>query len=73
MSSQSGYVYEYVTADRFELPIYVADTVRELAYLVGTTENAISSDICHQRQRGYRCRYKKIFIGKGYAKYDRTD
>ena len=29
-------VWMYVTQDKYELPIYVADSVKELAKLVGT-------------------------------------
>lgn len=36
-----------VTPDKYELPLYVAESVRELAIVFKTSENAISSSIGH--------------------------
>lgn len=46
-----------VTPDKYELPLYVADTVREMARVVGMRENNVSSLIIKQRsgkKSGYR-------------------
>ncbi len=40
-------IYMYVTRDEFELPIAVADTPRQLALMLGTTENTVKSSISH--------------------------
>lgn len=42
-------VYMAVTTDKYELPIAVADTVKELSELTGTSTNAISSAICKKK------------------------
>lgn len=42
-------VYMAVTTDKYELPIAVADTVKELSELTGTSKNAISSAICKKK------------------------
>ena len=55
-------LYMYVTADKYELPIYVTDTVKELAGLVGTTENSIYSAMRHAAVRGGGCRYVKVEV-----------
>ena len=49
-----------ITLDEYELPVAVADSVVELARMVGTKPNNISSSIIHQAKRGYRCKYVKV-------------
>lgn len=46
-------VYLKVTKDKYELPLAIADSPSELAEMVGTTSNAITSAICHN-QKGYK-------------------
>lgn len=46
-----------VTKDKYELPVAVADNAVELAGIVNTTANSISSSICH----GYGT-YVKVVI-----------
>ena len=46
-----------VTADRLELPIAVADTARELAALIGSTEASIWSRVTRPRG-GRQCGYR---------------
>ena len=48
-----------VTKDEYELPMAIADTVKELAVMTGKSENAIRSGISKQKQ-GYRSRFYKI-------------
>lgn len=38
-----------VTEDEYELPVAVADTVKELAKIVGVKENTIHSSISHMK------------------------
>jgi len=50
MSGKGGKgVYMAVTADKYELPICLADTVVELARMCGTSENTIYSQISHRK------------------------
>lgn len=55
-------VWMYVTMDKYELPIYVADRAKELAQLVGTKTKHIHSAIWHAEQRNGRCKYVKVNI-----------
>ncbi len=50
-------LYMSVTADKFELPLYVADSAAELALHYHVTKNAVQSSIskAHSgRTRGYK-------------------
>lgn len=50
-------LYLAVTADRYELPLAVADSAGELARILGITSNQVSSAVCRQlsgKHRGYR-------------------
>ena len=42
-------VWMYVTMDKYEMPIYVADSAKELAQLVGTSTKHINSAIWHAK------------------------
>lgn len=61
---QSDYVYIRVTQDKYELPLCVRDSIKELAEACGTTKNNIESCISHakKRKRG-RSMYYKVYIG----------
>ena len=48
-----------VSKDKYELPMAVADTVKELSVMTGKSESAIRSGISKQKQ-GYRSRFYKI-------------
>lgn len=50
-------VYMAVTSDKYELPIYVGSTARELAEHFGVSINNVYSSISHKstgRYRGYK-------------------
>lgn len=55
------YYWLAVTADKYELPIAVADTAGELAQLMGTTENNIRSAIA-KNKNGKKNGYKFIRV-----------
>jgi len=55
-------IYMMVTQDKYELPMAIADTPAELAEIVGTTRNAISSAISKARAHGYHSRYVKVTV-----------
>ena len=53
-------LYIAVTLDKYELPIAVADSPKELAELYGTTRNVVSSMISHEKAGIERSRYRKV-------------
>ena len=53
------YLYMKVTKDKYELPIAVADTPRELSKMVGIKAQSISRYICLGLEG-----YKKVYIGE---------
>lgn len=55
-------LYLLVSSDKYELPLAVADTTRELSALIGVREDAIRSAMSKARKRGNRCRYVKVVI-----------
>ena len=52
----------YVTKDKYELPLIVADTAAELARKLGILPDRVRSAYCHARQRGGKSRYVKVNI-----------
>lgn len=57
----SDYYWLLVTRDKYELPLYVADSVTELSRFTGKSENAIRTAICHAKQRGTGIsQYKRV-------------
>lgn len=55
-------LYIKVTTDEFQLPVAVADTMRELALMCHTTENNIYSCISKAKKRGYESQYKIVEV-----------
>lgn len=60
MNSRRRYLWLKVTRDRFELPLFVADTALELAVHFGVSVNAVKQSAMRS-QRGTRggC-YRKV-------------
>lgn len=60
-------VYMKVMADKYELPIAIADSPKELAEMVGVKANSISSQIT-RAERGYltvgKALYHRVEIGR---------
>ena len=54
-------LYLLVTQDELELPLIVADSVKELAVKCGCTENAISVGISYKKNGG-KSRFEKVEI-----------
>lgn len=55
------FLWLLTTMDEYELPIFVTDTAEELAKLVGVkSADSVISAMTKSRQRGYRCKYKKV-------------
>lgn len=56
-------LYIKVTKDKFELPVFIADTAKELAAYEGVTENTIYSCISHYEHGAVKtCRYRRVRI-----------
>lgn len=43
-------IWMKVTADKYELPLVIADSAKELAEICGTTANSIVSAISHHKK-----------------------
>lgn len=56
------FVYMKVTKDKYELPVAVADSAKELAEICGTSRTNILSAIIHAKQRGQNSVYKKVEV-----------
>lgn len=57
------YVWMYVTDDEYEFPIHITDSVTELARLIGTKPNTISSSYSHWIKGEHKtCRYRKVRV-----------
>lgn len=55
-------VYMEVTKDIYELPVAIADSVKELAEIRNTSVNYISSRICHCKTNGQKSKYVRVVI-----------
>lgn len=54
------HVYMLVSNDKYELPICIADTQRELAEMIGVKEDTIRSVMSRCRKSGRKCRYVRV-------------
>jgi len=54
-------LYLLVTQDELELPLIVADSIKELAVKCGCTENAISVGISYKKNGG-KSRFVKVEV-----------
>ena len=61
MAKRKDHCYMLITTDKYELPLAVADTVQELANILGENKNNIESCISHNR-RGVSKRSKYIKV-----------
>ena len=55
-------MYMLISHDKYELPLAVADTINELAKMLGKNPNTISSIMYHARKKGQWCRYIKVDV-----------
>lgn len=54
-------VYMEITLDKYELPVAVADSVKELAKLRNISADTIYNVMYHSKIKGFkRCKYIKI-------------
>lgn len=59
-----SFVWLKVTADRYELPLAVADTGEELARVCGTSPNNVYSTMSKAKRLGHRCQYVRVEVGR---------
>lgn len=57
------YLYMLVTHDKYELPLYVCDTIQELSAYVGLKPNHVSSAISKAKKVHGFCKYVRVEIG----------
>lgn len=57
MKGKSDYYWLLVTPDKYELPLYVADSAQELADYCGVIRNTIYSTMSRHSERS---RYKRV-------------
>lgn len=63
METETRSIWMLVSSDRYELPIYVADTPEELSKLCGATVSTIKTSVSKARHgRIRRCRYVKCEV-----------
>jgi hypothetical protein len=55
-------IWMLVTSDKYRLPMAVADSIEELAELVGVKVNTIVSAVSHAKKKGRNCRYIAVEI-----------
>ena len=55
-------VYMLVTQDKYELPLAVADSIAELARIIGVKQNYISSAMSHAKKKGFKSMYVKVIV-----------
>ena len=54
-------LYLFVTNDQYELPMAVADTVYEMADMLGVTGSAVSKGV-RLHERGGHSQYRRIWV-----------
>ena len=57
---QAKYIYMKITHDKYELPIYVADTIYELAAICGVNPANISHGVRRRETLGWRTKYVRV-------------
>lgn len=55
-----AHVYMEVTKDKYELPVAVADSAKELGALIGLDAATIYSVMYHCKIKGFKCKYIKV-------------
>ena len=58
----SSYVYMKVTKDKYELPVAVASTARELEDILHLRHNSVLSALCHREKSGKRSCYVRVRV-----------
>ena len=53
-------IWMKVTNDKYELPLVIADSSRELAKKLGLSKDSVSSAISKAKRRGTKSQYVKV-------------
>lgn len=58
------YIWMMVTRDKYELPLAIADTARELAELTGFNKNSIMRSVLTYEAGSKRSRFRKVRVDR---------
>ena len=58
------FVWLKVTPDRYELPVAVADSGKELARICGVSSNNVYNTMTKARKLGHKCQYIRVNVGE---------
>lgn len=54
------YIYMLITKDKYELPLAVANTKKELGDMVGVSPVTIANSIARSRRDGHKSKYVRV-------------
>lgn len=58
------YVWLYISNDKYELPLYIADTATELGKFLGLSRTTIYFSYSkYLNNKAKTCRFRKVYIG----------
>ena len=60
-----AFVWLKVSADKYELPLAVANTGEELARVCGVSPNNVYSTMTKAKRLGHKCKYIRVEITEG--------
>lgn len=61
--SDKKYIWMLVTEDKYEFPICICDTPKELAAICGVTPGAIRAAVCHcEKENRKFSRYRRVEV-----------
>ena len=56
----TGYLWLLVTFDDYEFPLFIADSLTELSWHTGRSEQAIRSAVSHAERGGRKSQYRRV-------------
>lgn len=61
--SAQQYIWMLVTEDKYEFPIYICDSPKELAKLCGVTPGTVRAAVCHcEKENRKFSRYRRVEV-----------
>lgn len=54
------YIYMLITRDKYELPLAVADSKKELGKMLGVSPTTIANSISRSRKDGHKSKYVRV-------------
>ena len=61
----TDFLWMVVTEDEYEFPIFIEDSVTDLARRIGKSEMAIRTAISHSERKGRKSQYRRVRKGEG--------